>query len=108
MSLFPLPVVWLTKSRSCNGISSGGPGDEAKYHLVSWAKICSPISMSRQGFQNILESLIVRCCGNGFDVTKIEERPLWRAIVDSKYGCLCAGGVLGRSMGLMGSEYGRI
>jgi hypothetical protein len=39
MSLFPLPQVLLTVLRSSNVFYWGGPGEEFKYHLVSWFKV---------------------------------------------------------------------
>jgi hypothetical protein len=32
----------------------GGLGEEFKYHLVSWSKVCTPISEGRLGIKNLL------------------------------------------------------
>jgi hypothetical protein len=39
----------------------GGIGEEIKYHLVSWSKVCSPISKGGLGIQNLsVQSSFVR------------------------------------------------
>jgi hypothetical protein len=32
----------------------GGLGEKFKYHLVSWSKVCSPISEGGLGVQNLM------------------------------------------------------
>jgi hypothetical protein len=32
----------------------GGMGEEFKYHLVSWAKVCTPISKGGLGIRNLV------------------------------------------------------
>jgi hypothetical protein len=35
-------------------ISYGGLGEEFKYYLVRWSKVCTPISKEGLGFRNLL------------------------------------------------------
>jgi hypothetical protein len=45
--------VWPIVLRSSNETLWGGIGEEFKYHLVSWAKVCSPISEAGLGIRNL-------------------------------------------------------
>jgi hypothetical protein len=45
MSLFPIPVCFATRIEKLQrDFLSGGMGEEFKYHLVSWTRVCTPIS----------------------------------------------------------------
>jgi hypothetical protein len=68
----------------------GRIGDEFKCHLVSWDKVCSPISEGGMGIRNL----------RAFNCTLLdkwlwrfgsERDAWWRVIVDSKYSNLCGG-----------------
>jgi hypothetical protein len=46
----------------------GRVGDEFKFHLVNWFKICTPLSLRRFGSEE-LDSVIKLSCGNAFGST---------------------------------------
>ncbi|GLT62498.1 hypothetical protein SLA2020_351340 [Shorea laevis] len=55
MSLFPLPVSVANRMEKLQrDFLWGGLGDEFKYHLVSWSKVCSPVSVGGLGIRNLL------------------------------------------------------
>jgi hypothetical protein len=55
MSLFPIPVCVATSIEKLQrDFLWGGPGEEFKYHLVSWAKVCTPISKGGLGIRNLV------------------------------------------------------
>jgi hypothetical protein len=64
----------------------GGLGEEFKYHLVSWSKVCSPISEGGLGICNLIlsnQALLWKwlwCYLN-------ESEAWWKTIMDAKYGC---------------------
>lgn len=60
---------WLTASRKFSEISCGGRiGDEFKFRLVNWFKICTPLSLRRFGSEE-LDSVIKLSWGNAFGST---------------------------------------
>jgi hypothetical protein len=55
MSLFPLPVSVANRMEKLQrDFLWGGLGDEFKYHLVSWSKVCSSVSVGGLGIRNLL------------------------------------------------------
>jgi hypothetical protein len=45
LSLFPIPACVANRIEKLHqDFFCGGLGEEFKYHLVSWSKVCSPIS----------------------------------------------------------------
>jgi len=68
----------------------GGTGDEFNYHLVSWAKICSPIFEGGLGIRN-LRMFNHALLGKWPWHFGIERDAWWRTVVDSKFGCLWGG-----------------
>jgi hypothetical protein len=68
----------------------GGLGEEFKYHLVSWSKVCSPISEGGLGIRNLMvfnRALL----GKWLWRYGLEREAWWRIAVDSKYGSLWGG-----------------
>jgi hypothetical protein len=51
----------------------GGLGEEFKYHLLSWSKVCSPISEGGLGIQN-LRFFNRTLLGSGCGVVRMKER----------------------------------
>jgi hypothetical protein len=68
----------------------GGIGEEFKYHLVSWSKVCTPISKGELSIRNLL---IFNCALSGKWLWQfgIERDAWWRVVVDSKFGSLWGG-----------------
>jgi hypothetical protein len=65
-------------------------GEEFKYHLVSWAKVCTPISKGGLGIRNLV--LFNRALlGKWLWRFGLERDAWWRVAVDSKYGSLRGG-----------------
>jgi hypothetical protein len=55
MSLFPIPVsVTSHIEKLQRDFLWGGMGEEFKYHLVSWEKVCTPISNGGFGIRNLV------------------------------------------------------
>jgi hypothetical protein len=91
MSLFPLPVSVANRMEKLQrDFLWGGLGDEFKYHLVSWSKVCSPVSMGGLGIRNLLmfnRALL----GKWLWRYGREREAWWRIAVDSKYGSVWGG-----------------
>jgi hypothetical protein len=68
----------------------GGIGEEYKYHLVRWDKVCSPISEGGLGFRN-LKTFNHALLGKWLRRYGSKRDAWWRVVVDSKYGSLRGG-----------------
>jgi hypothetical protein len=56
LSLFPLSAsVGACIEKLQRDFLWGGIGDEFKYHLVSWSKVCNPISEGGLGIRNLVK-----------------------------------------------------
>jgi len=91
MSIFPIP----THVANCieklqRDFLWGGIGEEFKYHLVKWDKVCSPIFEGGLGFGN-LKTLNRALLGKWLWRYGTERDAWWRVVVDSKYGSLRGG-----------------
>jgi hypothetical protein len=54
LSLFPIPTSVANRIEKLQlDFLWGGIGDEFKYHLVSWDKVCSPIFEGGLGIRNL-------------------------------------------------------
>jgi hypothetical protein len=54
LSLFPIPASVANRiEKLYRDFLWGGLGDEFKYHLASWSKVCSPITEGGLGIQNL-------------------------------------------------------
>jgi hypothetical protein len=68
----------------------GKLGEEFKFHLVSWSKVCSSISEGGLGIRNLLvfnRAMLDKWMWR----YEIERDAWWRIVVDSKYGSLWGG-----------------
>jgi hypothetical protein len=55
LSLFPLPASAGGRIEKLQqDFSWGGIGNEFKYHLVNWFKVCNPILEGRMGIRNLV------------------------------------------------------
>jgi hypothetical protein len=68
----------------------GGIGDEFKYHLVSWSKVCYPISEGGLGIRN-LRIFNKALLGKWLWRYAYEREASWKSVVDAKYGSTRAG-----------------
>uniref|UniRef100_A0A2N9EPP1 Reverse transcriptase zinc-binding domain-containing protein n=1 Tax=Fagus sylvatica TaxID=28930 RepID=A0A2N9EPP1_FAGSY len=86
LSLFTIPVSVAHRIEKLQrNFLWGGLGDVAKYHLVSWDKVCSPITYSGLGVKNLIlfnKALL----GKWLWRFGTEEDHLWRRVIAAKYG----------------------
>jgi hypothetical protein len=68
----------------------GGIGEEFKFHLVSWAKVCSPISEGGLGIRN-LRTFNRALLGKWLWRYVHEREAWWRVVVDAKFGSMGGG-----------------
>ena len=86
LSLFPLPVS-VAKRIECiqRNFLWEGIGENHKFHLVAWDRVCSPIQQGGLGVKHLVlfnQALLGKwlwCFG-------MEEMHLWRRVVVAKYG----------------------
>jgi hypothetical protein len=68
----------------------GGIGEEFKYHLVNWLKVCTPISEGGLGFRKLL--MFNRALLGKWLWRFVIERDAWRRVaVDFKFSSLWGG-----------------
>jgi hypothetical protein len=88
LSLFPLPAsVGARIEKLQRDFLWVGIGDEFKYHLVNWSKVCNPISEGGLDIKNLMmfnRALI----GKWLWHYGIEREAWWRIAVDSKFDSL--------------------
>jgi hypothetical protein len=66
LSLFPIPVGVANRlDKLQRNLLWGGIEDEAKFHLVNWNRICTPIKSGGLGVHNFIFSLIELFWENG-------------------------------------------
>jgi hypothetical protein len=87
LSILPIPVVVAKRIESiqCGGFLWGGVGEEFKFRLVNWLKVCSPIREGGLGIRNL------RCFNRallGKWLWRYASKPgaYWRKVVEAKYG----------------------
>lgn len=88
MSLFPLPASVANHMEKIQyDFLWGGLGEEFKYHLMSWSKVCFPIFKERLGIMDLMvfnRALL----GKWLWRSGPEREAWWRLAVDSKYDSL--------------------
>jgi hypothetical protein len=91
LSLFPIPVsVAKHIEKLQRNFLWGGLGEEFKFHLVKWEKVCTPLKEGGLGIRNLLifnRALL----GKWLWRYGLERDAWWRVVVDSKYGSLWGG-----------------
>jgi hypothetical protein len=86
LSLFPLPTsVAICVEKLQRDFLWGGIGEEFKYHLVSWSKVCTPISEGWMGIRNLV---MFNCTLLG---KWLRRYGIERVAMDSKFGSLWGG-----------------
>jgi hypothetical protein len=86
LSLLPIPVTVAKRIESiqCDFLW-GGMGEEFKFHLVNWRKVCSPIREGGLGIHN-LRSFNRALLGKWLWRYANEPEAWWRKVVEAKYG----------------------
>jgi hypothetical protein len=91
LSLFPIPTaVAYRLEKLQRDFLWSGLGEEFKYHLVSWSKICEPICSGGLAIRN-LRLFNQALLGKWLWRYGTEPEALWRRVVDVKYGSLWGG-----------------
>jgi hypothetical protein len=93
LSLFSIPIRVANRFEKLQrDFLWGGIGEEFKYYLVRWDKVCSPISEGGLGIRN-LRTFNQALLGKWLWLWRYgSEQDAWRRVmVDSKYGSLRGG-----------------
>ena len=91
LSLFPIPVgVARRLEKIQRDFLWSGLGEEFKYHLVSWSKICDPIRNGGLAIRN-LQRFNQALLGKWLWQYGSDREALWRQVVDAKYGSMWGG-----------------
>ena len=86
LSLFTIPVSVAKRIEKLQrNFLWGGMGEVAKYHLVSWDQVCSPITCGGLGIKN-LTMFNKALLGKWLWRFGVEDSHLWRKIIVAKYG----------------------
>jgi hypothetical protein len=70
-------------------INGGGIGDEAKFHLVKWNRICTPLHSGGLGVYNFIQFRAL--LGKWLWRYGREREALWRLVIDAKFESLKGG-----------------
>jgi hypothetical protein len=85
MSIFPLPVGVANRlERFPKDFLWSGIGDEFKFHLVNWARVCCPIKSGGLGVRNLLQ-FNRAMLGKWLWRYAMNREALWELVVDTKY-----------------------
>ena len=91
LSLFPILVAVANRIEKLQrNFLWGGIGDKAKFHLVKWATVCSPISLGGLGIRKV-RLFNATLLGKWLWRFGIENDALWRQVIKVKYGCIWGG-----------------
>jgi hypothetical protein len=93
LSLFPIPVgVTNRLDKLQRDFLWGGIGDEAKFHLVNWNRICTPLQSGGLGVHNFIQfnrALLGKWLWRYG--REREREALWRLVIDVKFESLRGG-----------------
>jgi hypothetical protein len=91
LSLFPIPMRVANRlDKIQNDFLWGGIGNETKFHLVNWNKICTPLHAGGLGVHNFIrfnQALL----GEWLWRYGRERDALWRLVIDAKFESLKGG-----------------
>ncbi|KAG2695344.1 hypothetical protein I3760_07G009500 [Carya illinoinensis] len=91
LSLFPISACVATRiEKLYRDFLWSGLGEEHKFHLVSWAKVCRPIQSGGLGIKN-LRMFNRALLGKWLWRYNMEPEALWKLVVDYKHGSLWGG-----------------
>jgi hypothetical protein len=82
-----------------------GIGDEAKFHLVNWKKICTRIKMGGLGVRNLLQ-FNRALFGKWLWRYALEREALWRLVIKAKYESMRGGWCSKEVMGYLEWAFG--
>jgi hypothetical protein len=91
LSLFLIPVSVAKKlERLQREFLWSGLGDETKFHLVNWNRVCSPIKVGGLGVRNIIK-FNQALLGKWIWRFSQERDAFWRLVIEVKYGSVRGG-----------------
>ncbi|XP_042965576.1 uncharacterized protein LOC122299388 [Carya illinoinensis] len=91
LSLFPLPASIAQRLEKLQrDFLWGGIGEEFKYHLVGWDKICTPLRDGGLGIRDV-RAFNMALLGKWLWRYNCEREALWKGVIDIKYGSECGG-----------------
>jgi hypothetical protein len=91
LSLFPIPVRVANRlDKIQKAFLWGGFGDEAKFHLVKWNRICTPLHSGGLGVHNFIQ-FNRALLGKWLWRYGREREALWRLVIDAKFESLKGG-----------------
>jgi hypothetical protein len=108
LSLFPISSgVSIRIEKLHRDFLWGGIGEEFKFHVVNWSKVCSPISNGGLGIRN-LRIFNKALLGKWLWRYAHERGAWWKSVVDAKYGSNWAGWCSLNPLGHTEWGFGRI
>jgi hypothetical protein len=85
LSFFPIPVGVANRLEKLRrDFLLGGIGDEFKFQLVKWSKMCTPLISGGLGVKNLIQFNRV-LLSKWLLRYAMEKEALWRTVVDIKY-----------------------
>ena len=108
LSLFPIPASVANRiARIQRDFLWGGLGDEPKFHLVNWSRVCTPLFSGGLGIRN-LRTFNVALLGKWLWRFGQESDALWHQVIRRSMVVIRVVGVLALSLVLMELVCGKI